>query len=83
MAALEQTLETFEALLTNEQPASDGAVDEAIWTYLAPLQGLDAQTDALDKLSNAVLCLGLSSRSLPVLMDAIDQHWQRLTGLPA
>ena len=83
MATLEQTLQTFEALLANEPTASVGAADEAIWAYLAPLQGLDAQTEALDELSKAVLCLGLSSRSMLVVMDAIDRHWQRLAGLPA
>ena len=80
MATLEQTLQTFEALLANEQPASIGAVDEAMWAYLAPIQGLDAQTEALDALSKAVVRLNASSPFLPVLMDTIDRHWQRLAG---
>ena len=83
MATLEQILQTLEALLADEQPASADAVDEAIRAYLALAQGLDAQTEALDELSKAVLCLGLTSRPMPALMDAIDRHWQRLTGLPA
>ena len=83
MATLEQILQTLEALLANEQPASLNAMDEAIRAYLGPAQGLDAQTEALDELSKAVLCLGLTSRPMPALMDAIDRHWQRLTGLPA
>jgi hypothetical protein len=29
--------QTFKALLANERSASVGAVDEAIWTYLAPV----------------------------------------------
>ena len=83
MATFEQTLQTLEALLHHKQTVSVSAADEAIWAYLAPLQGLDAQTDALDKLNKAVLCLGLSPRPMPALMDAIDRHWQRLAGLPA
>ena len=83
MATLEQTLQTFEALLANEQPASIGAVDEAIWAYLAPIQGLDAQTEALDELSKAVVRLNASSPFMPVLMDTIDRHWQRLAGSSA
>ena len=80
MATLEQTLQTFEALLANERAASVGAVDETIWAYLASVQGLDAQTEALDELSKAVARLNTSSPFLPVLMDTIDQHWQRLAG---
>ena len=83
MATLEQTLQTLEALLADEQPASADAVDEAIRAYLALAQGLDAQTEALDELSKAVLNLDLSSRSMPALMDAIDQQWQRLAGVLA
>jgi uncharacterized protein YdbL (DUF1318 family) len=80
MATIEQALQTFEALLVNERAASVGAVDEAIWAYLAPVQGLDAQTQALDALSKAVARLNPSSPFLPVLMDTIDRHWQRLAG---
>ncbi|GJE43691.1 hypothetical protein [Methylobacterium soli] len=80
MATLEQTVQTFEALLANEQPASVGAVDEAVWAYLAPVQGLDAQTEALDALSKAVTRLNASSPFMPVLMDTIDRHWHRLAG---
>ena len=80
MATLEQTLQTFQALLANERAASVGAVDEAIWAYLAPVQGLDAQTEALDELSKAVARLNASSPFMPVLMDTIDRHWQRLAG---
>ena len=78
MATLEQTLQTFEALLANEQPTSVGTVDEAIWAYLATVQGLDAQTEALDALSKGVARLNPSSPFMPVLMDTIDRHWQRL-----
>ncbi|WP_336491923.1 hypothetical protein [Methylobacterium nigriterrae] len=83
MATLEQTLQTFEARLGNEQSASVGAVDEAIWAYLAPVQGLDAQTEALDALSTGVTRLNPSSPFMPVLMATIDRHWQRLAGPPA
>ena len=78
MATLEQTLQTFQALLANERAASVGAVDEAIWAYLASVQGLDAQTEALDELSKGVARLNASSPFMPVLMDSIDRHWQRL-----
>jgi hypothetical protein len=80
MATLEQTLQTFQALLANERAASVGAVDEAVWAYLASVQGLDAQTEALDELSKAVARLNASSPFMPVLMDTIDRHWQRLAG---
>ena len=80
MATLEQTVQTFEALLANEHAASVAAADEAIWAYLAPVQGLDAQTEALDALSKAVTRLNASSPFMPVLMDTIDRHWQRLAG---
>jgi hypothetical protein len=80
MATLEQTLQTFEALLANERAASVGAVDEAVWAYLASVQGLDAQTEALDELSKAVARRSTSSPFMPVLMDTIDRHWQRLAG---
>ena len=80
MATLEQTLQTNVALLANEQPASIGAVDEAVWAYLGPVQGLDAQTEALDALSRAVARLNPSSPFMPVLMDTIGRHWQRLAG---
>ena len=75
MATLEQTLQTFEALLANECGAGVGAADEAIWAYLAPVQGLDAQTEALDALSKAVARLNASTPFMPVLMDTIDRHW--------
>ena len=83
MATLEQTLQAFEALLANERSASVGAVDETIWAYLASVQGLDAQTEALDALSKTVVRLNASSPFLPVLMDTIDRHWQRLAGSSA
>ena len=79
MATLEQTLQTFEALLGGKQTASIGAVDEAIWAYLSAVQGLDAQTAALDELSKAVTRLNPSSPFMPILMDTIDRHQQRLT----
>ncbi|GJE43139.1 hypothetical protein [Methylobacterium soli] len=80
MATLEQTLQTFEALLANERAASVSVVDEAVWVYLAPVQGLDAQTEALNALSKGVARLNASSPFMPVLMDTIDRHWQRLAG---
>ena len=80
MATLEQTLQTFKALLANERSASVGAVDEAIWAYLGSVQGLDAQTQALDELSKAIAHLNASSPFMPVLMDTLDRHWQRLAG---
>jgi len=73
-------VQTFEALLANEHAASVAAADEAIWAYLAPVQGLDAQTEALDELSKAVARLNASSPFMPVLMDTVDRHWQRLAG---
>jgi len=80
MSTLEQTLQTFQALLGSEQPASVGEVDEAIWAYLSPIAGLEAQTHALDELSKAATRLNPSSPFMPVLMDTIDRHWQRLAG---
>jgi len=44
------------------------------------LHALYAQTEALDELSKAVARLNASSPFLPVLMDTIDRHWQRLAG---
>ena len=83
MATLEQTLQTLEAVLSHEHLASADALDEAIRAYLARVLGLDAQTEALDELSKAVLCLDLSARSMPALMDAIDRQWQMLRGQTA
>ena len=80
MATLEQTLQTFQALLANERAASVSAVDETIWAYLAPVQGLDAQIEALDALNKGLARLNPSSPFMPVLMDTIDRHWQRLAG---
>jgi len=80
MATLEQTVQTFQAPLAKECAASVSVVNEAIWAYLAPVQGLDAQTEALDELSKAVARVNPSSPFMPVLMDTIDRHWQRLAG---
>ncbi|MER2267448.1 hypothetical protein [Methylobacterium oxalidis] len=83
MATFEQTLKTFADLLGGKQTASIGAVDEAIWAYLSAVQGLDAQTAALDELSKAVTRLNSSSPFMPLLTDTIDRHWHRLTGSPS
>jgi hypothetical protein len=83
MANLEQTLQAVEALLSREQRCDGDEMDEAIWAYLASLQGIDAQAAGLDDLSKAVMRLNLSSPSMRVLMDAIDRHWQRLAGRSA
>ena len=80
MATLEQTLQSFEALLANECNASVGAVDEAIWGYLASVHARNAQTEALDELSKGVASLNAYLPFIPVLMDSIDRHWQRLAG---
>ena len=78
MVTFEQTIRTFKVLLANDRSASVGAVDEAVWAYLGSVQGLDAQTEALDELSKAVARLNASSPFMPVLMDTIDRHWHRL-----
>lgn len=78
MASLETTLDVFSALLVSEQPANVGEADEAIWAYLAPIQGLDAQVQALDRLGRGVAGLDVTSAFMPILLDALDRHRARL-----
>ncbi|GJE43136.1 hypothetical protein [Methylobacterium soli] len=80
MAPFEQTFQTFKELLANDRAASVGAVDEAVWAYPGFVQSLDAQTEALDELSETLARLNASSPFLPMLMDTIDRHRQRLAG---
>lgn len=79
MASLETTLDIFSALLASEQPANVGEADEAVWTYLAQFQGLDAQVQALDRLGRGVAGLDGSSAFMPILLDALDRHRARLS----
>ncbi|WP_342147991.1 hypothetical protein [Methylorubrum sp. SB2] len=83
MASLESTLDVFSALLASEQPANVGEADEAIWAYLAPVPGLDAQVQALDRLGAGVADLDASSPFMPLLLDALDRHRARLAELSA
>lgn len=78
MASLDTTLDVFSALLASEQPANVGEADEAIWAYLAPIQGLDAQVQALDRLGRGVAGLDAASAFMPILLDALDRHRARL-----
>lgn len=78
MASLEATLDIFSALLASEQPANVGEADEAIWSYLAPIHGLDAQAQAIDRLGRGVAGLDASSPFMPILLDAFDRHRLRL-----
>lgn len=78
MASLESTLDLFSALLASEQPAQVAEADEAIWAYLAPIQGLDAQAQALDRLARGVADLDAASPFMPMLRDALDRHRARL-----
>lgn len=78
MASLDTTLDIFSALLASEQPANVGEADEAIWAYLAPVAGLDAQVQALDRLDRGVAGLDAASPFMPLLLDALDRHRARL-----
>ena len=79
MASLESTLDVFSTLLASAPPADVGAADEAIWAYLAPIQGLAAQMQALDRLVRAVAGLDTASAFMPLLRDALDRHRARLS----
>ena len=57
MASLKQTLQVFRASLSSGQEAGIGDADRAIWAYLAPIQGLHAQVEALDALIGEVEAL--------------------------
>lgn len=78
MASLDTTLALFANLLAAEPPAHVGEADEAIWAYLAPIQGLDAQIQALDRLVHGVAGLDAASPLMPILRDALDRHRARL-----
>ncbi|WP_232628557.1 hypothetical protein [Methylobacterium sp. Leaf118] len=78
MASLDTTLDIFANLLASEPPAHVGEADEAIWAYLAPIQGLDAQVQALDRLVHAVASLDATSPIMPSLRNALDRHRARL-----
>lgn len=78
MATRAQTLQIFADLLASEQPANIEKADHAVWTYLAPLPGLKAQTDALESLTRGVAELDASSAFMPILLDALERHRARL-----
>ena len=83
MSTLDQTLEVFRGLLADEQPADLGKADAAIWSYLSSVDGLRAQTEALERLCSAVNNLESSSAFMPRLRDALARHRERLSEQPA
>ena len=50
MGTLDRTLQVFRELLAAKQPADLGEADAAIWSYLSSVDGLHAQTAALERL---------------------------------
>lgn len=78
MTSLDTILDVFSTLLASEQPAQIGEADEAIWTYLSAVQGLEAQVAALHRLDRSVADLDATSPFMPVLRDALDRHRARL-----
>ena len=79
MSTLEQTLEVFRGLLADEQPADLSEADAAIWAYLSSVDGLRAQTEALERLCSAVSSLESSSAFMPRLQDDLRRHRERLS----
>ena len=79
MATLDQTLQIFRALLSAGQNPGVSEADDAIWAYLTPIQGLHAQSAALDTLTREVEAL--TDRSPPLmaaLLDDLNRHRERL-----
>ncbi len=76
MASLDQTLQVFRALLGSEDCV--GEADRAIWAFLTPIDGLDAQAEALGRLRRAVEGLDAASAFMPALLDDLDRHRERL-----
>lgn len=83
MASLEQTLQIFRALLGSGPDTGVSEADEAIWTYLTPIQGLRAQTEALNTLITEVEAMHGSSPLAASLLDDLNRHRERLAERPA
>ena len=79
MARLDETLRIFEGLLAAERPVNAGEADAAIWAYLAAVEGLDAQVEALARLERAVAELDAGSAFMPILLDTLERHRERLS----
>ena len=78
MTHLDETLRIFEGLLAAQRPVNAGEADAAIWAYLTPVEGLDAQVDALGRLERAVAGLDAGSAFMPILLDTLERHRGRL-----
>lgn len=81
-ATLGQTLQVFRALLDAEEPPTVGDADAMIWAYLRSIQGLHAQTVALETLRRETIALDTTSAFKPRLLDNLDRHRQRLDEKP-
>lgn len=79
MSTLEQTLQVFRELLAAEQPADLGEADAAIWSYLSSIDGLQAQTEALERLCHEASQLDSTSPFMPRLQDDLRRHRERLS----
>ncbi|GJE27330.1 hypothetical protein [Methylobacterium organophilum] len=82
MTTREPTLDAFRVLLIADPPSPLAAFDAALWSYLAPIEGLTAQMQALDVLERAVaggLARGARASSLPLLLAALGRHRARLS----
>jgi len=82
MATLDQTLQVFRDLLDAEPPVPIGEAEQAIWAYLSSIQGLTAQTDALEALRARTRTLNATSAFMPRLLDDLDSHRRRLNERP-
>ena len=79
VSTLDQTLQVFRALLSDDQPVDLSEADAAIWSYLSSVDGLRGQAEALDRLCQEVSHLESSSPFLPRLKDSLRRHQERLS----
>jgi hypothetical protein len=79
LGTLDRTLQVFRELLAAKQPADLGEADAAIWSYLSSVDGLHAQTAALERLCHEVNQLDSTSLFMPRLRDDLRRHRERLS----